>query len=328
LHNRSSCGTLTQLAAEVPLSQKPEEEMQMLHYLLACVMIIAACGSTYAATTPHIGLNDVVDAVEKSFRQVNGPLNPATRITEQLAPPIATFSANFFQRTILAGEQRELRADGQVSVKFPDGRQQLMYRFEYFRPSRQEIVSDGRSLWIYHPENREVMLADLSPLYNNFTREPAVNFLQGLHRISRDFLINFAGGMYDSAGNYVLELQPRRAMLDTRLIVMVVNRTSVEAFKNTKPEDFNKPSSVPSPRTQGAVPQPRSPFGGQAPFGPAVSDPFPILSTTVYSFGGDSTTIEFSNVQVNARMSDMDFNFLIPPGVQVVRPNERMLPPR
>lgn len=299
--------------------------MIQLRYLLVFFAIASTCRTGFAASAPHIGLNDVIDTIEKSFRPLTGNYNPAQHSTQQLAPPIASFSANFFQRTTLAAEQRELRADGQVSVKLPDGRQPLMYRFEYFRPSQQEIVSDGRSLWIYHPENREVILTDVSSLYSNPMRDPAVNFLQGLHRISRDFLINFASGMYDSAGNYVLELQPRRAMLDTRLILMVVSHASVQAYKSGA-TPLTTPSSVPSPRNQGAVPQPRSPFGSQAPFGPGVSDPFPLLSTTVYSHGGNSTTVEFSNIQVNSRMSDMDFNFMIPPGVQVVRPSERTLP--
>lgn len=301
--------------------------MGMLRYLLVLALVFISFQKSFAQAAPHIGLNDVIDTVEKSFRQTNSPINPASGTNQLLAPPISTFSANFFQRTKLAATQRELRADGQVSVKFPAGMQQLMYRFEYFRPTQQEIVSDGRSLWIYHPENREVILTDLSPLYNNFTREPAVNFLQGLHRISRDFLINFASGMYDSAGNYVLELQPRRSMLDTRLIIMVVSRAAVLSYKNPNTRSIG-PASMPSPRNQGVVPQPRSPFGTQSPVGTAVSDPFPILSTTVYSFGGDSTTVEFSNIQVNAPMSEMDFNFFIPASVQVVRPDATTLPPR
>jgi len=298
--------------------------MKQLRYIVAFFAIIISCRIGYAAE-PHIGLNDVIATVEKSFRPLNGAYNPATKSTPEVAPPIATFSANFFQRTLLASGQRELRADGQVSVKLPDGNQPLMYRFEYFRPSQQEIVSDGRYLWIYHPENREVILSDVSFLYINPQPDRSVNFLQGLHRISKDFQVNFASGMYDPAGNYVLELQPRHSMLDTRLILMVVNKNSVMAYKSgTVP--LNTSASVPSPRNQGPVPQPRSPFGTQPPVGPVISDPFPILSTTIYNYAGDSTTIEFSNIQVNAGMMDNEFNFIVPPAVQIIRPTNSTLP--
>lgn len=299
--------------------------MKQFRCLLILFTIIISSETVYAAPKAHIGLNDVIATVEKSFSQSTSSYNPNKHSTNLLAPPIATFSANFFQRTLLAIDKRELRADGQVNVKLPDGRQPLMYRFEYFRPSQQEIVSDGRSLWIYHPENREVILSDVSFLYNNTQPDRSVNFLQGLNRISKDFLINFTSAMYDSDGNYVLELQPRHAMLDTRIILMVVNRISVNAYKND-PKSLTTPASVPSPRNKGALPQPRSPFGTEHPFGLEPSDQFPILSTTIYNHNGDSTTIEFTNVQVNSRMMDNDFNFTIPPGVQVVRPTEGTLP--
>lgn len=300
--------------------------MKQFRHMLTFFIFLLWSQSGYAANEPHIGLNDVIDTVEKSFRTTDGAYDSASRSTAQQAPPIANFSANFFQRTILAADKRELRADGQVTVQLSDGRQPLMYRFEYFRPSQQEIVSNGRSLWIYHPENREVILADVSSLYSNSRREPSVNFLQGLHRISKDFLVNFAGGMYDSAGNYVLELQPRRSMLDTSRMLIVVNRESVKAYKYGR-TPLNAPASVPSPRNQGSLPQPRSPFGTQPAFGPTTpSDPFPILSTTVYNFAGDSTTVEFTNVQVNTRSLFTGFDFNVPAGVQVVRPTERTLP--
>ncbi len=291
--------------------------------LLMVLVLLAGSNPVLAAAEPHIGLNDVIATVEKSFRTTSEVANP-TRQNQVLAPPIATFSANFFQRTLLA-TGRELRADGQVTVQMPDGRHPLRYRFEYFRPSQQEIVSNGRSLWIYHPENREVILADVSILYPNYQQDSAVNFLQGLNRISKDFLVNFASGMNDSAGNYVLELQPRRSMLDIQRLLVVVNRVSVAAYKNGTVA-LNTPASVPSPRNQGMIPQPRSPFGTQPSFGSLASDQFPLLSTTVYDHNGNSTTVEFTNVEVNSRLMESFFDFMIPGGVQVVRPNERTLP--
>ncbi|HIJ82116.1 MAG TPA: outer membrane lipoprotein carrier protein LolA, partial [Desulfuromonadales bacterium] len=184
------------------------------------VWVLSCPGPACAASQVNIGLNDVIAAVEKPFKAgSNGQLQ------------INDFTADFFQRTLLAQQGRELRGDGQLLVKSATGTTPLMYRFNYYRPYQQEIVCDGNSLWIYHPENREVMLSDVSFLYNrsamNPDRDRAVNFLQGLSSISRDFQINFASGMYDSAGNYVLELNPRRAMLNTRRILVVVSRTFI-----------------------------------------------------------------------------------------------------
>jgi len=282
--------------------------MKRLLTLLTALFISSWTSQLLAAPQVNVGLSDVIATVEKSFQP------DASGIT-----PISDVTADFFQRTLLAKDQRELRGDGRMSVKMPTDRTPLMYRFEYFRPYWQEIVSDGNSLWIYHPENREVILSDVSFLYNRLSNrlpydpegDRAVNFLQGLDRISRDFQINFASGMYDTAGNYVLELTPRRAMLNTRRIFMVVNRDSVLQYISGK-EGMN------------GMGQPQ--FGAKAPLASLQSDTFPILSTTDYDQAGNSTTIEFSNIRINNRLPLSTFTFIVPAGVQIIKPSQQNLP--
>lgn len=283
--------------------------------LLTVLLFLCLNVAAHAAQQVNIGLNDVIATVEESFKAANNGQ----------APPISDFTADFFQRTLLKKEGREMRSDGVVSVRLATATSPLMYRFQYYRPYQQEIVSDGNSLWIYHPENREVILSNVSFIYNrpgfNPDRDSAVNFLQGLGRISKDFQISFASGMYDAAGNYVLELHPRRAMLNTRRMLLVVSRNSVLSHKSGK---------APTPAAAGSrsLPTaPRAPFGTPAPFAgmPAfggTSDPFPLLSSTVEDQEGNSTTMEFANVKINTRPMNAEFSFLIPPGVQVVKPSK------
>ena len=286
--------------------------------LFSCLPVAA-----HAAQQVKVGLNDVIATVEKTFKAgSNGQA------------PVGDFTADFFQRTQMKKEGREMRGDGVASVKLATEASPLMYRFQYYRPYQQEIVSDGKSLWIYHPENREVILSDVSFIYTrpgfNPDRDRAVNFLQGLGRISKDFQINYAGGMYDVAGNYVLELNPRRAMLNIRRILLVVSRDSVISYVTGATPLTNGPVP-PAPKPRAALPAPRTPFAGQAPFAgmPAfgvASDPFPLLSTTVEDQEENSTTMEFANVKINAGLRDTDFSFTIPPGVQTVKPSERNQP--
>ena len=283
-----------------------------------------AGGSSFAAQQVNIGLNDVIAAVEKSFKaDSSGQL------------PIGDFTADFFQRTTLSKDRREMRGDGQVSVRLATANSPLMYRFQYYRPYQQEIVSDGDSLWIYHPENRQVILSNVSFIYNrpgfNPDRDGAVNFLQGLGRISKDFQISFAGGMHDAAGNYILELNPRRAMLNTRRILLVVSRDKVADYVALKNQPAGVPGSAPN-RYVPPPPMPRPSFGAQAPFaspqpfGVPSSDLFPILSTTVEDQDDNSSTMEFGNIRIHTRIQQSDFSFLITPGVQVVKPSEQNQP--
>jgi outer membrane lipoprotein-sorting protein len=288
--------------------------------VLFALLFAYTTAAASAAQQINVGLNDVIATVEKSFKAAsNGQA------------PISDFTADFLQRTLLAKGNREMRGDGVVSARLATASSPLMFRFQYYRPNEQEIVSDGNSLWIYHPENREVILSDVSFNFNrpgfNPERDRAVNFLQGLGRISKDFQINFASGMYDAAGNYVLELHPRRAMLNTRRILLVVNRDSVLAYV-TGVNPLTKGAAPTPPLSRTPQPAPRPPFGTPAPFAsmPAfgvTSDPFPLLSTTVEDQEGNSTTMEFANVKINSRLSETAFSFMIPPGVQVVKPSEQ-----
>ncbi len=296
-----------------------KHRIALLVGLLFSLMTVTA----HAAQQVTVGLNDVIATVEKSFKAgSNGQA------------PVGDFTADFFQRTQMKKEGREMRGDGVASVKLATASSPLMYRFQYYRPYQQEIVSDGKSLWIYHPENREVILSDVSFIYDrpgfNPDRDNAVNFLQGLGRISKDFQINFASGMYDAAGNYVLELNPRRAMLNTKRILLVVSRDSVLSHV-TGATPLTSGRAPGSPQSRTLPPSPRSPFGTPAPFAgmPAfagASDPFPLLSSTVEDQEGNSTTMEFANVKTNAALPEAAFSFLIPPGVQVVKPSERNQP--
>jgi outer membrane lipoprotein-sorting protein len=289
--------------------------------LLVGLLISCMTAQAHAAQQVKVGLNDVIATIEKSFKAGgNGQA------------PISDFTADFVQRTILKKDNRDMRGDGVAYVKPATASSPLMFRFQYYRPYPQEIVSNGNSLWIYHPENREVILSDVSFIYNrpgfNPDRDNAVNFLQGLGRISKDFHINYASGMYDSVGNYVLELTPRRAMLNTRRILLVVSRDSVNSYVAAPTSLNNGPAPAPS-RT--LPPPQRTPFSTPAPFAgmPAfggTSDPFPLLSSTVEDQEGNSTTMEFANIKTNTHLSDADFSFMIPPGVQVVKPSERNQP--
>ena len=242
-----------------------------------------------AVEPARVGLNDVIDSVEQQFR-----------IGRNGLPPLTTVTADFFQRSTIAAQNRELRADGQMFLKLATGSEPLMFRFDYFRPLTQEIICDGRSLWMYQPDNRRVILSDVRDTFDpdtrfNPERDRATNFLQGLGRISKDFEITFASGVRDVGGNYVLELTPRRVSVSIAKLLLVVHKDAVlrHAYSRQGRNDYalNRPELE-----------------------------FPILSTTVIDPDGNTTTMEFSNIKTNVFLSDFFFKFMPPADVQVVRP--------
>lgn len=237
----------------------------------------------------NVSLSEVIATVERPFS-----------LDRNGNPEIENVRADFFQRSTLAEKKKEYRADGEMYLKTATGSDSLKFRFDYYRPTKQEIVCDGRTLWIYLPENRQVIQSDVADFFDparaGSVRDRGINFLQGLGRISKDFSIVFNRTLNDQAGNYILELTPKRSSQTIQKLFITVSREAMEKRAVNRP--------------QTALPPAR----------PQQTPPFPILSTTVVDHDGNSTTMEFSNAVTNSLVSDMIFRFDVPPEAQVVRP--------
>jgi len=233
-----------------------------------------------------VGLNDVINTLEIPFKAT------ATKDRGTATSGIYDFQADFFQESQLASIDRVQRGRGEVSFKFQ--RRNLidapiaMFRWEYREPALQEIVSDGRTLWVYQPDNRQVIESDISQVSRQQGDNP-VTFLSGLGNLSRDFNIRWGVPNSDRAGNYVLELQPRRISQLIRTLEIVVDREAVRDYV-----DNNRTGEI-----------------------------FPFLATTVTDPNGNRTVIEFQGIRVNRNISERFFHFNRPAGVEVLRPSEQ-----
>lgn len=296
--------------------------MRIIRSMVLLLMLLASTVAVSAAAAPppvNITLQDIIDTVELSFGD--------SRTQAKYNSPdgdlfLKTLTADFFQRSTLADKQREMRADGRLYLKNADYEQNepLKFRFDYFRPTGHEIISDGASLWTWLPENRQVILSDVSFFYQTALSDPArnrgFNFLQGLPRISKDFQITFSPQGRDINGNFILELSPRRPMETIDKLFVVVKFDAARRFAqiNAGKSRQNRRIIVNPASRRDDMKDSRT---GQY-FSPDII--FPIASTTVIDHKGNSTTMEFSNIEVNMTLSDLLFSFDIPPDVQVLRP--------
>lgn len=272
-----------------------------------------------STSTWAMSLRDVVRTLETPFQS-----NTAEEYR------IFDYSADFFQQSKIASLNRLQRANGTVEVAFdyrntrtvPD----VKFRWQYDQPTTQEIVSNGENMWVYLPENNQVILSDVEQVGNARQNDP-MTFLTGLGNLSRDFTISWAMPNQDVDGNYVLELTPVRISALINKLLIVVDRYAVEEYQNRGKESQQNDD-------QGMIPPPPPGFDSIQPpsgFGSTFDLPdfagrsggglyFPILSTTVYDPNGNSTIIEFNNLRVNMGISRMSFDFIMPAGVNVVRP--------
>jgi len=89
------------------------------------------------------------------------------------------FRADFRQETTVGAVGQSEEALGTVAFKKPG-----KMRWDYRTPQAQLIVSDGTTLWIYQPAERQVLKA---PFKAAFVSTTPISFLTGVGRIGDDF---------------------------------------------------------------------------------------------------------------------------------------------
>jgi outer membrane lipoprotein carrier protein len=174
---------------------------------------------------------------------------------------IRDFSADFVQ-TYRGGVLKTQTSErGTVVVKKPG-----KMRWVYTRPERKELVSDGKKIYWYVPEDKQVVVSDM-PAQDAATT-PAL-FLSGKGDIVRDFTATvLAGGTGTSTQ---LKLVPKRPEPEYEYLVVSVDPASMQ-----------------------------------------------IRTLTTRDRQGGESTLTFTNMKENRGVSDKEFEFRTPRGVNVV----------
>ena len=252
-----------------PLKFPPDEvpkgyNMQRLRLLIPCIALLLPLLAAEAWGGPPATAKNVVAALEQGYAA------------------LTDLQADFSQRTAIASMNREERGAGELFIKKTTGGT-AMFRFNYTKP-RQQIISNGKSVWYYLPENKQVMISNVAALFEG-GNGIALNYLTGLGHISADFTASFAGEARDKRGDYLLDLVPKKKSPVMAKLRLTVSARAVEEFL--------------------AAGTPR--------------DPFPVISSVVYDQLGNTTRIDFSKIKVNRGLGNDRFSFKVPAGVEVIK---------
>ncbi|PYN18388.1 MAG: hypothetical protein DMD76_29580 [Candidatus Rokuibacteriota bacterium] len=132
----------------------------LLAYVLAAPLTLVAVSPALAAPS----LDEVIRAVESAYG----------RMTD--------LKAEFNQTSFNKSLNSTIPAKGAVYLK-KGGK----LRWEYTEPTRQEIVSDGKKLWVYTPQLNQVNVGDAPEALAG----PAGSFLAGLGKVHEHFTVRF-----------------------------------------------------------------------------------------------------------------------------------------
>jgi outer membrane lipoprotein carrier protein len=190
----------------------------MARLLTALLAVLAAAGVADAQS-----LDEVIQGLEAAYG----------RMTDLRAE----FSQSSFNKSL----NQTIAAQGVVSLK-RGGK----LRWEYSEPTKQEIVSDGKTLWVYTPSLNQVNTGPAPEALAG----PAGSFLAGLGKVREHFTVRFLNPAQprDGDGNVVLDLVPKQPLPTlSRLILSLepkewaVRKAVVyDQFENTVSMRFTK----------------------------------------------------------------------------------------
>src|SRR4029434_9787240 len=142
-------------------------------------------------------------------------LDEVLREVEGVYGRMTDLRADFTQTAFHKSLNQTIPAKGTVYLK-KGGK----LRWEFTEPTPQEIVSDGKKLWVYTPTLNQANVADAPEALAG----PARSFLAGLRRVRTEFQVRFLNSAQpqDTGGHWVPDLTPKQPLPTmTRLILAV-----------------------------------------------------------------------------------------------------------
>jgi outer membrane lipoprotein carrier protein len=138
----------------------------------------------------------------------------ALRCVQERYGALRDLTAAFAQQSQVASLGRPRARSGRLSFQAP-GRM----RWEYDAPDPQVVVADGKQLWFYRPERKQVVV---QPLDAAFTRQTPLLFLFGRGDFAAEFTWEERELAPGDGGLLSVELRPRVESPDLARLVIEV----------------------------------------------------------------------------------------------------------
>ena len=172
--------------------------MYLKHLVLIILMMaIPVIASTEETALPSMSVDEILERVEKIYT--------ASR-----------FSASFIQTSTIKAMEITDSASGKLYVQYPG-----KMKWEYLAPESQIIVTDGLQLWMYRPEDNQVMLGKASTF---FSEGKGAGFLSDIRLLRKDFNITLEDIRFGDY--YNLKLVPLETNWDIAFVHLLISRTT------------------------------------------------------------------------------------------------------
>ncbi|MEA3464457.1 MAG: outer membrane lipoprotein carrier protein LolA [Thermodesulfobacteriota bacterium] len=144
--------------------------------------------------------------------------------------------ANFYQKAHIASLDRTQTGRGTMSMLFDHGDDNVirtLFHWHYTVPSKQQVISDSKTLWVYMPDNNQVMVSEVNN--QSYYSEDPLLFLRNLGKLSNHFSVVWGVKQRNNEGDYLLQLTPQRPSVYIKTLTLAVpqwlaNATPIAGF--------------------------------------------------------------------------------------------------
>ncbi|WP_321529719.1 outer membrane lipoprotein carrier protein LolA [uncultured Desulfuromonas sp.] len=186
-----------------------------MRHLLLFIALTLIAAPTFAA---DLTADQLLDRVQQRFSDPHH------------AQAIHDFSAQFYQKAYIASLGRTRTGRGTISMRFDNqdpANSKTLLRWIYEVPSNQQIYSNGTTLWVYLPENNQVMISQLDDSLDQ-SNDPML-FLRNLGRLEQFFSAEVIGSPDDQSNTYRLELTPKKPSAYIQTLILSLPKWITEA---------------------------------------------------------------------------------------------------
>ena len=129
---------------------------------------------------------------------------------------ISTYKADFVQVNFFKAVNQVQKFSGTLYLKKPD-----KMRWDYVKPEVQSIISNGKKIWYFYPEENQANYADLS----GKSKENSLIFmlLEGIKKVESTFYMRLISGNENNKFFY-LQLLPKKPNTEIKKVILTVSK--------------------------------------------------------------------------------------------------------
>lgn len=173
--------------------------MRIAIFVLVSTLILSV---SHVPAKENENLDNVLSRIQEKYEKIND------------------FSSKFTQEATVKALNKVQRAQGEVWFKKPG-----KMRWNYSTPTKDEIVSDGITIWFYNEEEKQVIESALSEVIDTPT---TTTLISGLGNLKNLFDARFSASDSTGVNNaYLIDLSPRDNSEEYNSVTIAVDKESL-----------------------------------------------------------------------------------------------------